>query len=101
VAATVEQLIRQAIAERRVVAYRYDGQRRVGEPHLYGKSGGRAALLVFQTDGSHTAGPYPNWRRCDLDRVTRFTITSRTFSHPRLSPTADHGDWDEVWAIVR
>jgi hypothetical protein len=32
----MDELIRQAIAERRVIAYRYNSQRRVGEPHLYG-----------------------------------------------------------------
>jgi hypothetical protein len=98
---TIDELIRQAIEERRIVAYRYDGQRRFGEPHIYGKSNGQPALLVFQTGGTFVSGPYPNWRRMDLSRLSRFTITSRTFSHLRLSPTADHGDWDEVWAVVR
>ncbi len=101
VAPAIDQLIRQAIVERRVVAYRYDGQRRVGEPHLYGLSNGKPMVLIFQTDGTHVAGPYPNWRRCDLDRLARLTTTSRTFARARLSPDADHADWDEVWAIVR
>ena len=97
----MDELIRQAIAERRLVAYRYNGQRRVGEPHLYGVQNGQPALLVYQTEGTSFAGPYPNWRRCDLSGITRFTITGRKFEHPRLRSSESLREWTEIWAIVR
>jgi hypothetical protein len=97
----MDELIRQAIAERRLVAYRYNGQRRVGEPHLYGLRNGQPTLLVYQTEGTSFAGPYPNWRNCALSGLTRMTITGRSFQHPRLSSTDSHREWSEIWAIVR
>jgi hypothetical protein len=95
----VDELIREAIAGRRVVAFRYNGHRRVGEPHLYGSANGRPHLLVYFTGGTTMAGSYPTWRRCDLDRIARFVVTGRTFEGVRVNP-ADHRDWDEIWAIV-
>ena len=97
----VDELIRQAIAERRIVGFRYHGQRRTGEPHLFGTSNGRPHVLVYQTGGTSFAGPYPNWRRCDLSGITRFTLTTRTFQTARLNPTGDYSEWDEVWAMVK
>jgi hypothetical protein len=97
----MDELIRQAIAERRLLAYRYNGQRRVGEPHLYGLWNGQPTLLVYQTEGTSFAGPYPNWRRCGLSGLSRLTITGRSFANPRLSSNASHSDWSEIWAIVR
>jgi hypothetical protein len=96
----VDELIRQAIDGRHVVAFRYRGHRRVGEPHAYGKANGRAQLLVYLTGGSSMAGSYPTWRWCDLDQIGRFTVTSRTFQGVRLNPGGEHSDWDEIWAIV-
>ena len=97
----MDELIRQAIAERRLLAYRYNGQRRVGEPHLYGLRNGQPTLLVYQTEGTSFAGPYPNWRHCALSGLTRMTITGRSFANPRLTSTDSHRDWAEIWAIVR
>lgn len=97
----MDELIRQAIAERRLVAYRYNGQRRVGEPHLYGTMNGRPMLLVYQTEGTSFAGPYPNWRRLSLDGISRLTITGRSFEHSRLRADAMESEWTEIWAMVR
>ena len=96
----MDEQIRQAMAERRIIAYRYNGQRRMGEPHLYGVYGGKPTLLVYQTGGTSFAGPYPNWRRLDLAGLSRFTITGRSFEHARLSHRTDHRDWDEVWVLI-
>jgi len=95
----MDELIRQAIADRRLVAYRYNGQRRVGEPHLYGVMNGKPTLLVYQTEGTSFAGPYPNWRRLSLDGISRFTITGRSFEHPRLMSSVLN-EWSDVWAMV-
>jgi hypothetical protein len=96
----VDELIRQAIAGRRVVAFRYRGQRRVGEPHLFGRTNGRAHLLVYQTGGTSFSGPYPSWRRCDLTQISHFVVTSRTFQAIRLGASYEYGGWDEIWAIA-
>jgi hypothetical protein len=97
----LDELIRQAIAERRVVGFRYNGQRRMGEPHLYGKSNGQPTVLIYQTGGSFMGGPYPTWRRCDIKAITRFALSTVTFSQPRLNPNDSYREWDEIWEMVR
>jgi hypothetical protein len=97
----VDELIRQAIAERRLIAYRYNGQRRVGEPHLYGIWNGQPTVLVYQTEGTTFSGPYPNWRRLSLSGLTRFVVTGRPFQHARLKSGETLSGWSEVWAVVR
>jgi hypothetical protein len=95
----LDELIRQAIAERRIVAFRYRGHRRIGEPHLYGLANGKPQVLVYFTGGTTMAGSYPTWRRCDLDFVARLTVTTRSFQGVRVN-RANQPDWDEIWAIV-
>jgi hypothetical protein len=97
----MDEIIRQAIAGRRVVAFRYRGRRRVGEPHVLGTKDGRAQLLVYQTGGSSTIGSFPSWRRCDLDEVSHLTVTGRTFQGAHVNADSARDDWDEIWAIVR
>ena len=81
----LDEEIRQAITERRVVGFRYNGQRRRGELHLYGKSRGQPTVLLYMTGGSFMGGPYPTWRRCDVSAITRFGISTETFPSPRLA----------------
>lgn len=96
----LDEQIRQAIAERRVVGFRYNGQRRMGELHLYGKCRGQPTVLLYMTGGSFMGGPYPTWRRCDISAITRFGISTVTFSQPRVTLEAMEREWDEIWAIV-
>ena len=96
----LDEQIRQAIAGRNIVACRYNGQRRIGEPHVYGVVNGRTRLLFYQTEGSGLFGPYPVWRRFDVADITRLTVTSRTFTQVRVGSDSSLGEWDEVLAIV-
>jgi hypothetical protein len=97
----LDEQIRQAIAERRVVGFRYNGQRRMGELHLYGKSKGQPTVLLYMTGGSFMGGPYPTWRRCDISAITRFGLLTVTFSQPRLNPNDSFSEWDEIWEMVK
>jgi hypothetical protein len=96
----LDEQIRQAIAGRHVISYRYNGHRRIGEPHLYGTVNGQPKLLVYQTGGTSMAGPYPTWRRCDLSSIARFVVSTRTFTQTRLNASDAASEWDEIWAIV-
>ena len=98
---TSDQLIRQAIAGRRVISFTYHGHARVVEPHIYGKTNGKAQLLVYQTGGTSSSGGLPDWRRCDVDEISGLSLTDQTFRGARLGRGSDHSDWDETWATVR
>jgi hypothetical protein len=97
----MDTLIRRAIAGRLLVAFTYHGHHRVGEPHVYGRTNGRVQLLIYQTGGTSSSGRLPDWRRCDVDEITGLRVQQQTFRGSRRSPSGDHSDWDETWAIVR
>jgi hypothetical protein len=97
----IDRLIRRAISRRLLVAFQYHGRRRVGEPHIYGKTNGKVQLLVYQTGGTSASGAIPDWRRCDVDEISGFVVLTETFRGSRLGPSADHSDWDATWAIVQ
>lgn len=78
--AMVDQL-RQALAEQRVVSFRYHGHARRVEPHALGRvTEGRLALLGWQVSGGSASEPPPGWRTFVLAEITGFKLTRQTFT---------------------
>ena len=94
----MEDLISTAIAERRMIAFRFRGLPRVGEPHLLGEHGGVMQLLVYQTAGFSNSGPLPQWRRLNLNDIRELRLLPDTFGGPR---TDSYHGWTRVVARVR
>ncbi len=60
---TLDKLIRQALAERRLLKFKYHGYPRVVEPHALGHvTEGRLAMLGWQVSGGSRSEPPPGWR---------------------------------------
>ncbi len=77
----MEDQLRQALAEQRVVSFRYHGHARRVEPHALGRAGGgRLALLGWQVAGGSASEPPPGWRTFVLAEITGFKLTRQTFS---------------------
>jgi hypothetical protein len=84
------QAIINAIHERKVLAFTYDGLARVVEPHTVGVSrAGNDALRCFQTAGGHVT-PGHEWDLCVLDKIVGLRETGDAFSGPR--PGYKRGD---------
>jgi hypothetical protein len=96
----MDALIRQAISERRLVQFMYQGYTRIGEPHVYGRNDGVSQLLIYQTGGGSRSGRLPDWRRCDLPQITAFQLMNETFPGSRPNPSGRHSAWDQTFAIV-
>lgn len=96
----MDALIRQALAEKKLVEFQYQGYTRIAEPHVYGRNGGVKQLLVYQVRGGSKSGQLPNWRRVDLPEVSNLHILNETFSGRRANPSGEHSAWDETFAIV-
>lgn len=94
----VEQLLRRAIRERRLVEFWLHALRRVGEPHLYGVHKGVAQLLLYQTSGESRSGGLPAWRRVNLEEVHGLRVLEERFAGGRLA--GRRGDWDEVLEVT-
>lgn len=98
----VDQRIRTAIAERRLLQLTYKGKARIAEPHDYGVQSGKPRLFVYQlrvvgeTDSAKTRG----WRLLDVAGITSCEVLEQTFPGSRGDSHQDHLDWDVVYARV-
>jgi hypothetical protein len=95
----VDQLIRLAIRERRLIEFSLHGFKRTAEPHLYGVHKGVYQVLVYQTGGGSRSGRLPAWRRVDLDEISQLTVLEERFRGGRLA-VGRHKDWDQILEVV-
>lgn len=74
-----------AINNKSVLSFTYNGCNRVVEPHAVGISrAGNAVLRCFQTEGSHVR-PNHEWDLCVLSKITNLFLTGALFSSARPS----------------
>lgn len=74
----------QAIRERRVLTFSYDGYSRVVEPHCHGiTTAGNEALRCYQVSGGSASGTVPGWHMMTTDKIVGLTVTQDSFSGPR------------------
>ena len=85
---TPEELIKQALAERRLFQFDDHGYTRQVEPHALGHATeGRGALLGWQVSGGSASEPPPGWRtfllaEIEALKILRATFTPRPDYHP-------------------
>ena len=96
----VDQLLRLAIEQKRIVRLRYRDKDRTVEPHDYGIQSGRPRLLAYQIGGS-SSGRLPNWRWMDVDLISGLQLLDRTFKGGRPIPSGKHHKWDQLYVRVR
>jgi hypothetical protein len=97
----MDNLIREAIANRNVIEFSYHGYDRAAEPHVYGVSNGRKQILVYQIGGGTKSGGLPNWRRINVDEISATEIKHQTFSGQRLFPSSrELGNFDQIFSSV-
>ena len=96
----MENLILEAIANKRLIEFTYRNLPRIAEPHVYGVINGVWQILGYQTGGQSSRGGLPEWRRFDLNQMTRLTILALTFPGRRPFPSGNHSSWDSRLAIV-
>jgi hypothetical protein len=78
---SVYDVLAQAIEERRVVTFTYDGFLRVVEPFLLGTTtAGRSALRDYQTAGGSRSGTVPGWHLFSLGKIVGLATCQKRFS---------------------
>lgn len=81
-----EELLRRALAERRLVTFKYHGHARRVEPHALGRvTDNRLALLGWQVSGGSASEPPPGWRTFVMAEMDSLKLARRTFA-----PRADY-----------
>ncbi|MGI9072191.1 MAG: WYL domain-containing protein [Bryobacteraceae bacterium] len=96
----VDELLRTAIQNKRMVRLRYGNRDRILEPHDYGIQKGCVKLLGYQVGGS-SSGRLPNWRWIEVDRISDLELLGRTFKGGRAAPSGKHHTWDRLFIRVR
>jgi len=70
------QLI-EAIHQKKIVEFRYEGRTRVVEPHTVGVlTTGRPGLRAYQVGGYSESGTQPPWRLYQVDKMGGLVVTS-------------------------
>ncbi|CAN5752300.1 hypothetical protein BH11BAC3_BH11BAC3_19730 [soil metagenome] len=86
----MNQKIVDAIKNKNVIKFHYDGELRVVEPHCYGITTARnEGLRAFQIDGYSSTGKF-GWKMYDLGKADDIVITEDQFEQAR--PGYQEGD---------
>jgi len=94
-----DQLLRSAIANRRLLRFKYKGNERIVEPHDYGVQNGIVRLLCWQV-GGQSGGRIPGWRLIDVAVMQDYQILDQRFAGNREVASGQHRRWDEVFIRV-
>lgn len=99
-AVAVDALLREAIDQRRVIAFDLAGHPRVAEPHDYGLAGGAHRLLFYQVGGGSSSGNPHGWRSVDIRKMTNVRLLDQQFDGKRATPSGRHRSWESIIASV-
>ena len=96
----LDDLLKSAISQRRLIRFWYDGKERIAEPHDYGIQKGKIRLLAYQIRGQSNTGTLPAWRWIEVPRILQPEILEQKFSGGRPAPSGKHHEWDEIFIRV-
>jgi hypothetical protein len=99
-ATKIDELLRTAIEQKRLIRVSYRDKPRIVEPHDYGVYNGSVKLLSYQVGGS-SSGRLPNWRWIEVDSIADIHLLDSTFPGGRSSSSGKHHKWDRLFARVK
>lgn len=80
----MRQIITNAIHNRELVSFIYDGYQRMVEPHVYGiTTTGKESLRAYQVEGGHVSDHNESWHLFTVSKMSDLTTTGRSFPGPR------------------
>jgi hypothetical protein len=97
---SLDERIRRAIAEKRLLEIRYKTAVRIVEPHDYGVIEGAERLLIFQRRGPDSGKGVVGWRLLDVVKIERCVVTNQTFAGSRGDSHERHYQWETLYARV-
>lgn len=92
---TIDERLRFAITNKRLVKLSYKESPRVVEPHDYGVQKGTVRLLAFQLQTA------PGWRLFDIAKIEELAVLDAVFKGSRGASHQTHHVWDVVYARVK
>lgn len=86
-----------AIEDRHLLEFRYDGFRRIVEPHAFGVSKrGRYTLRAYQVDGGSESGETAGWKLFHVSDMQSIVVSPERFPGPRPDYRRD----DRIFARI-
>lgn len=85
----MNQEICQAIEDKKIVTFSYDGGSRTIEPHCYGISkAGNELLRAYQTGGYSKSGKSVDWKLFSVNKISNLEVSTDTFdgTRPQYNP---------------
>lgn len=96
----MDDTLKQAIAQRRLVELRYHGYSRIVEPHAYGRNRrGDDVIRCFQLVGGSESGEGAGWKLLRVREAARRVLLETEFV-PRSGFRAEDPAMVEVYAHV-
>jgi hypothetical protein len=98
----LDEELRSAIENKRLLQVSYKGRLRVVEPHDYGVYKGVARLFVYQVRGASTTQGRDGrgWKLLDVEKIAGCIVLDETFSGSRGDYYDQHLAWEIVYARV-
>jgi hypothetical protein len=98
----LDQKLRFAIANKKLLQFTYKGALRVAEPHDYGVMKGATRLFVYQLRGSSsTRGKgVVGWKLLFVEKMSECVVLDELFPGSRGAAHQRHNEWDVLYARV-
>jgi predicted DNA-binding transcriptional regulator YafY len=96
----VDERLRFAITNKRLVKLSYSESVRVVEPHDYGVQKGVARLLAYQQQSFGPKKSEPGSRLFDLAKIEELAVLEAVFKGSRGASHQNRRVWDVVYARV-
>ena len=99
---SLDDRIRFAITNKRLIELVYHSRRRIAEPHDYGALNHTAKLLVYQLGTSGEAGTkdVTGWRLLEVAEITACLVREEMFAGSRGRSYDQHLSWEVIYARV-
>jgi hypothetical protein len=98
---TLDNQLRFAIANKRLIRFTYESVVRIAEPHDYGLRDGAAKLLAYQRQkAARKDQKVRGWRWLDVAKIQACTVLEESFSGTRQAADQQHHQWDVLYARV-
>jgi predicted DNA-binding transcriptional regulator YafY len=97
---TIDEQLRFAITNKRLVKLSYSRSLRVVEPHDYGVQKGVVRLLAYQQRNLGPKKSERGWRLFDVRKIEELVVLDTAFQGSRGASHQDHHVWDIVYERV-
>lgn len=95
---TMDEMIREAISEKKLVSFDYDNFHRIAELHVYGRQSDKNGVLAYQIGGQSSKGDL-GWKIMYVNKITNMKVLDEPFPGKRET-TGKHTSWDVYYYIV-